>query len=104
RYADLRRQMRPPRGPGLIGDIDTLIAATAIERKLTLVTADTDFQRVPGLHGRARTSIGASSVASRAHQAPPPFIGKEHGWPNRWKFESWEHRKHPREPGIQACR
>lgn len=49
RYADIRRKLRPPNGPGLIGDIDTLIAATAIERNLTLVTMDTDFQRVPGL-------------------------------------------------------
>src|SRR6058998_3763312 len=50
RYADLRRSLRPPHGPGLIGDIDTLIAATALERNLTMVTIDTDFQRVPGLH------------------------------------------------------
>ncbi len=49
RYADIRRQLRPPHGPGLIGDIDTLIAATALERNLTMVTIDTDFQRVPGL-------------------------------------------------------
>lgn len=28
RYAELRRELRPPHGPGLIGDIDTLIAAT----------------------------------------------------------------------------
>ena len=49
RYAQLRRQLRPPHGPGLIGDIDTLIAATAIERGLTLVTTDSDFERVPGL-------------------------------------------------------
>jgi predicted nucleic acid-binding protein len=49
RYADLRRSLRPPNGPGLIGDIDTLIAATALERHLTVVTTDTDFQRVPGL-------------------------------------------------------
>jgi predicted nucleic acid-binding protein len=49
RYGELRRQMRPPHGPGLIGDIDTLIAATALMRDLTLVTNDTDFQRVPGL-------------------------------------------------------
>jgi predicted nucleic acid-binding protein len=49
RYAQLRRQLRPPNGPGLIGDIDTLIAATALERNLTLVTADSDFQRVPRL-------------------------------------------------------
>lgn len=25
RYADIRRGLRPPHGPGLIGDIDTLI-------------------------------------------------------------------------------
>jgi predicted nucleic acid-binding protein len=49
RYADMRRQMRPPHGSGLIGDIDTLIAATALVHDLTLVTTDTDFQRVPGL-------------------------------------------------------
>jgi predicted nucleic acid-binding protein len=36
----------PPRGTGLIGDIDTLIAATALERELTIVTADTDFEKV----------------------------------------------------------
>lgn len=49
RYADLRRQLRPPFGPGLIGDIDSLIAATALEYDLVLVTADHDFERVPGL-------------------------------------------------------
>jgi predicted nucleic acid-binding protein len=49
RYADLRRQMRPPYGPGLIGDIDTLIAATALEHRLSVVTMDEDFLRVPGL-------------------------------------------------------
>ncbi len=49
RYADIRRALRPPRGQGIIGDIDTLIAATSIEYSLTLVTADSDFQRVPGL-------------------------------------------------------
>ncbi len=49
RYADIRRRLRPPHGPGLIGDVDTLIAATAIERGLTLVTTDSDFQRVPEL-------------------------------------------------------
>ncbi len=36
-------------GKGLIGDIDTLIAATALERNLTVVTIDSDFQRVPQL-------------------------------------------------------
>jgi tRNA(fMet)-specific endonuclease VapC len=49
RYADIRLQLRPPHGPGLIGDVDTLIAATALERNLTVVTTDSDFQRVPGL-------------------------------------------------------
>jgi len=49
RYADLRRTLRRPYGPGLIGDIDTLIAATALECNLTVVTIDTDFQRVPNL-------------------------------------------------------
>ena len=49
RYADLRRKLRPPYGKGLIGDIDTLIAATALERNLTLLTADRDFDRVPNL-------------------------------------------------------
>jgi len=49
RYADLRRLLRSPYGTGLIGDIDTLIAATALERNLIVVTADRDFERVPGL-------------------------------------------------------
>ncbi len=49
RYADVRRVLRSPYGPGLIGDVDTLIAATALERGLTLVTTDMDYQRVPGL-------------------------------------------------------
>jgi predicted nucleic acid-binding protein len=49
RYADVRRQLRPPYGPGLIGDFDTLIAATALEHRLAVVTTDTDFRRVPGL-------------------------------------------------------
>jgi len=49
RYALLRRELRPPHGPGLVGDIDGLIAATALERGLTVVTTDGDFTRVPGL-------------------------------------------------------
>jgi predicted nucleic acid-binding protein len=49
RYSLIRRQLRPPHGPGLIGDIDTLIAATAIERNLTVITCDTDYERVPDL-------------------------------------------------------
>src|SRR5712692_4829380 len=49
RYADLRRKLRPPHGKGLIGDMDTLIAATALERGLTVITTDRDFERVPHL-------------------------------------------------------
>ena len=49
RYGEVRRMLRPPHGPGLIGDIDTLIAATALEYNMTLVSTDSDFQRVPGL-------------------------------------------------------
>jgi predicted nucleic acid-binding protein len=49
RYTDIRRSLRKPHGKGLIGDVDTLIAATALERNLTVVTIDTDFQRVPNL-------------------------------------------------------
>ncbi len=49
RYADIRRLLRPPYRPGLIGDIDTLIAATALESNLTIVTTDSDFERVPDL-------------------------------------------------------
>jgi predicted nucleic acid-binding protein len=45
-FADAGRR---PHGKGLIGDIDTLIAATALERTLTVVTYDRDFQRVPDL-------------------------------------------------------
>jgi predicted nucleic acid-binding protein len=47
RYGDLRRVLRSTND--LIGDVDTLIAATALERRLTVVTADEDFRRVPGL-------------------------------------------------------
>jgi predicted nucleic acid-binding protein len=50
RYADIRRSLRQPHGPGLIGDIDTLIAATALEYDLTVVTTNTKhFSQVPGL-------------------------------------------------------
>src|SRR2546429_7425986 len=49
RYAALRRKLRPPYGKGLIGDMDTLIAATAQERNLTILTTDQDFARVPQL-------------------------------------------------------
>jgi tRNA(fMet)-specific endonuclease VapC len=47
RYADIRRALRP--AGKLIGDVDTLIAATALEHNLTVVTTDSDFQRVPNL-------------------------------------------------------
>ena len=47
RYGELRRSLRATNN--LIGDIDNLIAATAIERNLTVVTSDEDFQRVPNL-------------------------------------------------------
>jgi predicted nucleic acid-binding protein len=46
RYADIRLQLR--RGQ-LIGDVDTLVAATALQRDLTLVTTDSDSERVPEL-------------------------------------------------------
>jgi predicted nucleic acid-binding protein len=49
RYSVIRRQLRSPIGPGLIGGIDTLLAATAIEHNLTIVTCDMDYARVPGL-------------------------------------------------------
>lgn len=49
RYANLRRRMRPPHGVGLIGDVDTLIAATAFEHDVQVVTLDGDFTRIPDL-------------------------------------------------------
>jgi predicted nucleic acid-binding protein len=61
RYADIRRAMRPPYGTGLIGDVDTLSAATALERNLTVITADHDFKRVPGL----RVQILATKMKTR---------------------------------------
>lgn len=45
----LRRSLRPPHGPGLIGEIDALIAATAPEYRWTLDTTNADFTRVPVL-------------------------------------------------------
>jgi predicted nucleic acid-binding protein len=47
RYADIRCYLRLLHKD--IGDIDTLIAATALEEHLTLVTIDRDFERVPHL-------------------------------------------------------
>src|SRR5260370_25254280 len=46
RYAEIRRKIRPPDGKGLLGDMDTLIAATALERHLTILTTDSDFARI----------------------------------------------------------
>jgi predicted nucleic acid-binding protein len=53
RYADLRRELR--RRNQLIGDIDSLIAATALERNLTVVTMDQHYQRVSDLSVRLVT-------------------------------------------------
>ena len=47
RYADIRRILRPLHKD--IGDIDALIAATALEEDLILLTIDHDYERVPGL-------------------------------------------------------
>jgi predicted nucleic acid-binding protein len=49
-YADIRRTLRPLRKD--IGDIDTLIAATALEHDLTIVTIDRDFERIPDIKMR----------------------------------------------------
>jgi predicted nucleic acid-binding protein len=49
-YANLRRSMRRPYGDGLIGDIDTLIAATCLRHGLTVVSTDGHFRRVPRLN------------------------------------------------------
>lgn len=54
RYAEIRRTMRSLRTTmgqplGLIGDIDTLIAAITLEYNLTIITTDGDYTRVPGL-------------------------------------------------------
>lgn len=47
RYGEIRRALRPL--TQMIGDVDTLIAATALERNLTVVTLDQHYARVPGL-------------------------------------------------------
>ena len=47
RYALIRQTLRPL--GQLIGDVDTLIAAVALEQHVTIVTVDNDFRRVPGL-------------------------------------------------------
>ena len=48
RYSEIRRTLRR-QGSGLFGDVDTLIAATALEYDLTVVTTDRDFERVSNL-------------------------------------------------------
>jgi predicted nucleic acid-binding protein len=60
RYAEIRRTMRLLRAPngqplGLIGDIDTLIAALPLEHGLTIITTDGDYSRVPGLSAQLLT-------------------------------------------------
>lgn len=67
RYTQIRLALRPPYGPGLIGDIDTLIAATALERQLTVVTMDSDFLRVPGL---GVILLDRTSLAVNQQRAP----------------------------------
>src|SRR5438045_2278552 len=47
RYADIRRTLRPLHKE--IGDIDTLIAATALEENMTLMTLDRHYERVRDL-------------------------------------------------------
>lgn len=48
RYAQIRRYLRPRNE--LIGDMDTLIAATALEENLSIVTNNPrHFGRIPGL-------------------------------------------------------
>jgi predicted nucleic acid-binding protein len=59
-YATLRRTMRLLRTPAghpvwLIGDLDTMIAATALTHGLTVITIDGDFTRVPGLSHQVLT-------------------------------------------------
>jgi predicted nucleic acid-binding protein len=48
RCAEVRRALRRPYGRGLIGDVDALLAATALQYGLTAVTLDASFERVPG--------------------------------------------------------
>jgi predicted nucleic acid-binding protein len=59
RHASLRRTIPRSQGIGTVGDIDTLIAATALEHGLTVVTADDHFQRVPNaiVHSVKRAAL-----------------------------------------------
>src|SRR5690348_10910861 len=69
---DLRRALRPPHGPAPIGDIDTLIAATALEHVLAIVTTDRDYVRVPGLTVRLLPPGALRSVP------PAPWSGSQY--------------------------
>lgn len=72
RYAAFRRQLRPPYGPGLIGDIDTLIAATALEYDLTLVTTDGDIAHdVPAATVITRDQLPRQTIDGRGTFSPP---------------------------------
>jgi predicted nucleic acid-binding protein len=74
RYASLRRQMRRPYGDGLIGVVDTIIAATAIEHDATSATCDPDVLRVPGLrvHLLERRTFIPAERAGEPQQAREP--------------------------------
>lgn len=45
-----RERARLRRSGGTVGDMDLLIASTALHNGLTVLTADTDFRRVAGLN------------------------------------------------------
>ena len=66
RYADLRLGTRRPHGLGLIGDIDTLIAATALERRVQVVTTDGDFPREPDLGVRLLGWTSLNVIGNRS--------------------------------------
>ena len=81
RYSEIRRTLRR-QGPGLIGDVDTLIAATALEYDLTVVTTDQDFQRVPGRLACRRLfaadpeqNFGAATAAPGEGESPDALPG-----------------------------
>lgn len=65
-YAQLRLRMRRPYGDGLIGDLDTLIAASALVRNLTIVTMDRHFMRVPDLGVILLSNDGFAIIDQRA--------------------------------------
>ncbi len=66
-YATRRRTMRLLRThtgqpAGLIGDMDTMIAATALAHGLTVITIDGDFTRIPGLSHQVLTMAQLRSL------------------------------------------